>query len=314
MKIFYLFACTCLISISTYGQTKDSLAVEKEIKIETEVESFKINTSFPAVSIALQGFQNAETPKKDWIAENWDTKVFNPYKKVKKQFPLQITFSDSTYASPIARKKVITSRYGWRNRRAHNGIDIDLVTGDRVMSMFDGVVRYVKYHSGHGKTVVVRHFNGLETVYAHLSKQLVKVNDTVKKGQVIGAGGTTGNARGSHLHLEVLYQGVPIHPEYVFDFSNEDNLVRSNEVWVTRRWTSAYRFSSKRKPKVKLLTTEEEAIASKADETKIYTVRRGDTLSRISNKYNVSVATLCKDNSIRKTSKLRIGQKLIVKQ
>lgn len=314
MKIFYLFACTCLISLSAYGQTKDSLSIEKEVELETKVKKFKINTSFPAASIALYGLQNTETPKKDWIAENWDTKVFNPYKNVKKQFPLQITFNDSTYASPIARKKVITSRYGWRNRRPHNGIDIDLITGDRVMSMFDGVVRYVKYHSGHGKTVVVRHFNGLETVYAHLSKQLVKVNDTVQKGQVIGAGGTTGNARGSHLHLEVLYQGIPIHPEYVFDFSNEDNLVRSNEVWVTRKWTSAYRFSSKRKPNIKLLTTEEEAIASKADETKIYTVRRGDTLSRISNKYNVSVATLCKDNSLRRTSTLRIGQKLIVKQ
>lgn len=315
MKIFYLFACACFISLSAYSQTKDSLSVEKEVELETKVEKFKINTSFPAASIALQGLQNAETPKKDWIAENWNTKVFNPYKNVKKQYPLQITFNDSIYASPITRKKVITSRYGWRNRRAHNGIDIDLVTGDRVMSMFDGVVRYVKYHSrGYGKVVVVRHFNGLETVYAHLSKQLVKVNDTVQKGQVIGAGGRTGNARGSHLHLEILYQGVPIHPEYVFDFSNEDNVVRSNEVWVTRRWTSAYRFSSKRKPKLNLLTTEQEAIASKAEETKIYTVRRGDTLSRISNKYNVSVASLCKDNSIRKTSKLRIGQKLIVKQ
>ncbi|MCH2195631.1 M23 family metallopeptidase [Kordia sp.] len=316
MKTFYLFVCTCLTATISYSQTKDTLAIktESEKEIEVEPENFQINTAFPATSIILQNIQNTEASKKDWIAENWNTKVFNPYKKLAKEYPLQIKFDDSTYASPIPRKKVITSRYGWRNRRAHNGIDIDLITGDRVMSMFDGVVRYVNYHSGHGKTVVVRHFNGIETVYAHLSKYLVKVNDTVQKGQVIGAGGTSGNARGSHLHLEVLFQGIPIHPEYVFDFSNEDNSVRSNEVWVTRRWTSAYRHNSKRKSKIELCTTEEEAMASIEDETKIYTVRRGDTLSRISNKYNVSISRLCKDNSIRRTSTLRVGQKLIVKQ
>ena len=208
----------------------------------------------------------------------------------------------------------MTSRYGWRNRRAHNGIDIDLITGDRVMSMFDGVVRYVNRHSGHGKTVVVRHFNGLETVYAHLSKQLVKVNDTVRKGQVIGAGGTTGNARGSHLHLEVRFQGIPIHPEYLFDFSNEANSVRASDIWITERWTTAYRHNSKRKSHIEVCTTEAAAIESKKKEKKIYTVRRGDTLSKISNKYHVSIASICKANAIRRTSTLRIGQKLIVTQ
>lgn len=293
------------------GQTKDNLAVESNTVTS---ETIEINTAFPVISLLLNELDKEKIAKKDWIAENWNTKVFNPYKKIRKKYPLQLTFEDSTYASPIPRKKVITSRYGWRNRRAHNGIDIDLITGDAVMTMFDGVVRYVNYHSGHGKTVVVRHFNGLETVYAHLSKQLVKVNDTVKKGQIIGKGGTTGNARGSHLHLEVLFQGIPIHPEYVFDFSNEENKVRNNEIWVTRRWTTAYRHNSKRKSNIELCTTEAEAIASKANETKVYTVRRGDTLSKISKKYNISIASLCKDNAIRKNSTLRIGQKLIVKQ
>jgi murein DD-endopeptidase MepM/ murein hydrolase activator NlpD len=296
--------------MAMYGQTKDTLAIQTEVTTKT----ITVNPAFPTISVVLQLLKPVEATKKDWMATHWNTKVFNPYKNVTKKYPLQIKFDDSTYASPIPRKKVVTSRYGWRNRRAHNGIDIDLITGDRVMSMFDGVVRYVRYHAGHGKTVIVRHFNGIETVYAHLSKQLVKVNDTVRKGQVIGAGGTTGNARGSHLHLEVLYQGIPIHPEYVFDFSDEENRVRNQEVWVTRRWTSAFRHSSKRQSNIKVATTEAEAIASKAEETKIYTVRRGDTLSRISNKYNVSIASLCKENSIRRNSTLRIGQKLIVKQ
>lgn len=301
------------MSICVHSQTQDSLTIKKE----------HFETISPIISLALKALQSDSIPndsvqkksiEKDWIAENWNTKVFNPYKKLKKQYPLHISFEDSTYASPINRKKVITSRYGWRNRRPHNGIDIDLITGDNVMTMFDGVVRYVNRHSGHGKVIVVRHFNGLETVYAHLSRQSVKVNDTVLKGQVIGKGGTTGNARGSHLHLEVLFQGIPVHPEYLFDFSNEDHTIRSNEIWVTRKWTAAYRHNSKRKSNIKVATTEAEAIQDKADEKKIYTVRRGDTLSRISNKYNVSIASLCKENSIRKTSTLRIGQKLIVTQ
>jgi len=308
MKSFYLIVFALFINVPIHSQTQDSLTTQKE--------SFE---TFPhVISLALKALQNdtivKDSVEKDWIAENWNTKIFNPYKNSKKEYPLHISFEDSTYASPIPRKKVITSRYGWRNRRPHNGIDIDLITGDKVMSMFDGVVRYVNRRNGHGKTVVVRHFNGLETVYAHLSRQSVKVNDTVKKGQLIGLGGTTGNARGSHLHLEVLFQGIPIHPEYLFDFSDEDHTVRSNEIWVTRKWTTAYRHNSKRKSNIQLCTTEAEAIQSKADEKKIYTVRRGDTLSRISNKYNVSIATLCKDNYIRKTSTLRIGQKLIVTQ
>ncbi|MEM6685259.1 MAG: M23 family metallopeptidase [Bacteroidota bacterium] len=308
MKKIFLIAWLCSISTTLYSQTKDSIVSESKPKIRS------IHPVAPIASLTLQLLLKPATPKKDWIAEHWNTKLFNPYKKVTKTYPLQIIFDDSTYASPIPRKKVITSRYGWRNRRPHNGIDIDLITGDRVMALFGGVVRYVNYHSGHGKTVVVRHFNGVETVYAHLSKYLVKVNDTVTKGQIIGKGGTTGNARGSHLHLEVLYKGIPIHPEYVFDFSNEENRVRAQEIWITRRWTAAYRHNSKRASKIKIATTEAEAIASKAEEIKIYTVRRGDTLSRISNKYNVSIASLCKANAIRKNSTLRIGQRLIVKQ
>lgn len=306
MKSFYLIICALCMPIFAYSQTQDSL----------QVETTKVNINLPIVSFALNTFENhkiaTDSLKKDWIAENWNTKVFNPYKEVKKQYPLHISFEDSTYASPIPRKKVVTSRYGWRNRRAHNGIDIDLITGDNVISMLDGVVRYVNNHAGHGKTIIVRHFNGLETVYAHLSRQSVKVNDTVRKGQVIGRGGTTGNARGSHLHLEVLFQGVPIHPEYVFDFSDESNIVRTNNIWVTQKWTTAYRHNSKRKSNIQVCTTEAEAIESKQDEKKLYTVRSGDTLSRISNKYNVSIASLCKENSIRRTSTLRIGQKLVV--
>ena len=250
-------------------------------------------------------------PIVDIKAEHWDTNVYNPYKNEVVKFPVQLKFNDSNYTSPITINKVITSRYGWRHGRAHKGIDIDLVTGDSVVAMFDGIVRFAYYNTGHGRTVIVRHYNGLETVYAHLSKYAVKVNDTVMQGQLLGKGGTTGNARGSHLHLVVNYKGVSINPEYLFEFT-EKNAIRSKEIWVTKQWTRPYAHNSRRQSHIRPLITKEDAIASLEKEKKIYIVKRGDTLSKISLRNNVSIAALCKINAIKKASLLRIGQKLII--
>jgi murein DD-endopeptidase MepM/ murein hydrolase activator NlpD len=249
--------------------------------------------------------------KVDIKSEFWDTTVYNPYKDVIVDYPIKISFTDSTYSSPVSHKKVITSRYGWRRGRPHKGIDIDLVTGDSVVSMLDGIVRFARYSRGHGKTVVVRHYNGLETTYAHLSHIAVKANDYVTKGQFIGKGGNTGNSRGSHLHLVTSYRGEYIHPEYLFNFNNT-NAIRSEELWVTRKWTRPTYHSSKGLAKLTLFTTKEEALASLEKQRKIYVVRKGDTLSRISKRNSTSIAAICRTNKIKSTSTLRIGQKLIL--
>lgn len=246
-----------------------------------------------------------------FISENWDNKRFSPYPIPIKNVPFQLLFRDSIYASPILIDKVITSRYGWRNRRPHKGIDIDLVTGDTLRAILDGKVRYVGYHSGHGRTIVIRHSNGLELVYAHLSKQLVEENDIVLKGQVIGRGGVSGNARGSHLHLEVIYKGNYINPEYLFDFSKQ-NKIRSDEFWVTNKWTSPHLHSSKRKSKINIATSFEDATLQKVAKVKTHRIRKGDSLSRIANKYGVSISAICKANGIRRTTTLRIGKRLII--
>ena len=289
MKSIFLLFCFVSVYINSYGQIKDYFKIDQD--------SIKNMDSMPNV----------------WLVKHWNTSIYNPYKNEVKTYPFNITFADSIYTSPIGRRKIITSRYGWRNKRAHKGIDIDLVTGDNVKVMFDGKVRYVNYHSGHGKTVVVRHYNGLETSYSHLSKQLVKVNDTVTKGQIIGKGGTTGNARGSHLHLEVSFQGIYIHPEYLFDFG-EKNSIRSQSIWVTKNWVTPYIHNSKRQSNIVICNTYEEALQNEEKQKQIYVVKRGDTLSKISNKYHVSITSLCKTNAIKKTSILRIGQRLILIQ
>ncbi len=247
----------------------------------------------------------------DIKSHHWDTQKFNPFKDEIVKFPIQIKFNDSLYRTPILDSMVITSRYGWRNRRAHKGIDIDLITGDEVVSVLDGIVRFVRYNSGHGKTIIVRHYNGLETVYAHLSSYRVKVNDTVRRGQILGKGGATGNARGSHLHLIVNYKGIAINPEYLFDFTGT-NKIRSNELWITKRWATPYLHTSKRRTKLELLSTRDEAIASLTKEKTTYIVKRGDTLSHISRRNNVSIRSICIANNIKSTSVLRVGQKLML--
>lgn len=252
-------------------------------------------------------------PEVDIKASYWDTKNVKISYEEKVKFPLHLKFADSVYAPPISKNKVVTSRYGWRWGRAHRGIDIDLITGDSLFAMFDGIVRFSNYSSGHGRTVVVRHKNGLETLYAHLSRYAVKANDTVKAGDYLGKGGRSGNARGSHLHLVISYKGEAINPEYLFDFS-KSNAVRSQEIWVTKSWTRPELHSSRRQSKLELLTSQEELEAHFNRPTEIYTVRKGDTLTRISSKNNVSITTLCKTNHINRNSTLRIGQKLVIEK
>ena len=306
MKPVYIFFIIFCFSFTNYAQNKNNIKVNIDSIIQVVLSEKAKEISKDSITVSAK-----DSITNVWLTENWDTSVLNPYKREIIVQPFNIKFSDSIYTSPIERKKVITSHYGWRYRRAHYGIDIDLVTGDNVMAILDGKVRYVGYNRGHGKVIVIRHFNGLETVYAHLSKKLVKVNDTVLKGEIIGLGGNTGNSRGSHLHLEVNYKGNHINPEYLFDFS-EKNIVRAKNIWVTKNWVTAYNHSTKHQSNIVVCNTYNEAIQSEVKQKQLYIVKRGDTLSRISNKHHVTITSICKTNAIRKTSTLRIGQKLIL--
>ena len=188
-----------------------------------------------------------------------------------------------------------TSKFGPRRRRMHNGLDVKVYIDDTIRAAFDGKVRMVKYERrGYGKYVVIRHDNGLETVYGHLSKQLVKEDQYVEAGEVIGLGGNTGRSTGSHLHFETRFLGQAINPALLFDFEKQDVVADS---YLFQKGKNRYR------------SGRTSAIASNGD-VQYYKVRRGDSLSRIAKRTGTSIDALCKLNKISRRTTLRIGQVL----
>lgn len=190
----------------------------------------------------------------------------------------------------------VTSNFGWRHGRNHNGTDIDLVTGDTVVAAWSGKVRYAKYNpSGFGNLVIIRHENGLETFYAHLSKLLVVPNQEVKPGDVIGLGGNTGHSYGSHLHFEVRFFDIPFDASKIIDF--EEGVVKDENLMVHgglfgRGSSNTY-------------------VSSQG--AKYYRVRSGDTLSAIAARNRTTVSKICQLNGIRPTTILQIGRNLRVR-
>ncbi len=154
----------------------------------------------------------------------WETDNLNPYRHMqlpaKTRVEIDLLPQDCDFSLPI--NSYVTSHFGYRWGRPHQGTDLDLNTGDSVFAVFDGVVRLSQWYHGYGNFIVIRHYNGLETCYAHLSRRYMQVGDLVNAGQLLGLGGNTGHSTGSHLHFEMRFMGLPIDPERVIDFKNAE--------------------------------------------------------------------------------------------
>jgi hypothetical protein len=206
---------------------------------------------------------------------------------------------------------IVTSRYGYRKGRYHNGTDLNLRTGDTVVAAFSGRVRYAKWNDGgFGNLVIIRHHNGLETFYAHLSKHLVAPDQEVRAGEPIGLGGNTGHSFGSHLHFEMRFYDAPMNPEEVIDFAKKE--LKDENLLVQKRL-----FRPGAKPTDEEISGESIAAVQARTEAaatrKYYKVRTGDTLSQIAAKSNTTVSRLCKLNGIRPTTLLQVGRQLRVR-
>ncbi len=198
----------------------------------------------------------------------------------------------------------VTSNYGWRWGRMHTGTDIKVQVGDSLHAAFDGVVRMAKYYGAYGNCVIIRHYNGLETLYGHASKLCVEVNDEVKAGDLIALGGSTGRSTGSHLHFETRIAGHYFSPLYVIN--TKDRVIKDGKLYITMRRGRLFVSNNDSKE-------EREAQILEQISIRYHTVRRGDTLGGIASRNGTTVSTLCRLNGIRSTSVLRIGQRLIVR-
>lgn len=246
--------------------------------------------------------------------QNWDTSKIHVYNTELKDLPMSmiIDLVDTlkSYHYPI--KGRVTSKYGPRRRRVHQGTDIDLETGDPIYATFDGRVRHTTYIArGYGNLIILRHDNGLETFYAHLSEINVKPGDWVTAGQVIGKGGNTGRSTGSHLHYEIRYKGHSFDPERLIDFTS--GVLRRETFLLKRTYFSPYsRFTQDFDEEVQS-DEEDKRIAKEAAAIKYHIVKSGDTLGRIAINNHTTVTKLCQLNGIKKTSTLRIGQRIRVR-
>jgi murein DD-endopeptidase MepM/ murein hydrolase activator NlpD len=249
----------------------DSLMMELELAEEEE--------AFPA----------------DELYDNWNTEFVKAYGDT--QIPDTFRFDVSGFIMPFQGK--VTSNYGPRRRRFHYGTDFKLQVGDTVVAAFDGKVRVKRNQGrrkGYGNFVVLRHPNGLETVYGHLSKFLVEQDEIVKAGQAIALGGNTGRSTGSHLHFEFRFLGQAINPGEIIDL---EELTIKDDQYVFLKSQSSKSYSGTNP-----------YTASGDQKLQYYRVREGDNLYKIARKYGTTVQKLCKLNNMKETGVLRAGRSI----
>ena len=244
--------------------------------------------------------------------DGWDSEMIHAFKgEPLSSLPdsIDVRLTDETHKYHVPYIGKVISGFKWRGRHAHNGVDLPLHVGDTIRAAFDGIVRYSGVPSetgGYGNLLVVRHDNGLETYYGHLSARLVNVDETVSAGEVIGLGGSTGHSTGPHLHFETRYHGKPFDPERVFDF--EKGQVRDTILELRKEYFNLNSHYNQGNDQTV-------SKASKPYRPNIYhKVRKGDTLSKIARKYGTTVNAICRLNGIKSTTILRPGRSLLIRK
>lgn len=351
-RYLFLFAITACSVLAIDGSHAQRRSVNYTPKLEDlpRVPLDTLETADPDTKLVL--FTNntfcyhrpALEEKLDSLSifnEYWDTTQVFAYKSVAlndlpELIDIKLISDYNDFCAPFVAD--VRSKYGPRGRRNHNGVDLPLKTGEPVFATFEGKVRYSTYNSGgFGNLVIIRHTNGLETWYAHLSRRNVNVNDYVKAGDVIGYGGSTGRSTGPHLHFEVRYYDQTFDPERLFAFG-EGGLryqtfalersffsIRSRETDQLEEYDDFENIASLKDDEGEEASAEEIlAYLSEAEKAKreeeyrksqevYHTIKSGDMLGTISRRYGVSIDQICRLNNISRTTTLRINRKLRVR-
>ena len=261
------------------------------------------------------------------INEVWESPAAELYTEWNNKYAHQATALPDSFLVNLrdfcmpTTNRVVTSNFGARWGRQHKGLDIKVYIGDTIRAAFTGKVRIVKNEGarkGYGKYIVIRHNNGLETIYGHLSKWLVEENQEVRAGDPIALGGNTGKSTGSHLHFETRLCGVALNPALMFDFKNQDVV---GDEWLFNRAT--YNRESAEATRLRgtggvyrggdnlegnMANSRKNSSSRNSGNVRYHKVQKGETLSAIARKHRTTVTAICSLNGIKKTMTLRPGQ------
>ena len=296
-----IFSAMCTVSVSGQDLLAHQAPIDRKMKA---VDSVALNRIIQA--------EQYETPAAN-LYEDWDNRYAHKATALPDSFRIDLR----NFCMPTP-SRIITSNFGARWGRQHKGLDIKVYIGDTIRAAFSGKVRVVRYErAGYGNYVVIRHDNGLETIYGHMSKQLVEENQEVRAGEPIGLGGNTGRSTGSHLHFETRLCGVALNPALMFDFRNQDvvndfymfrrNTFEDESVVATRlRGVGGKVGSSDSEDDIELSTAAPAASYEAA--IRFHKVAAGESLYSIARKRGTTVDALCKLNRIGKNIRLMPGQ------
>jgi hypothetical protein len=322
-KVLPVFIFSCLVSF-LFSQTPiDTVDTKKGKMILYSNRTWVLLEDVNFNGVLNQHLHNLVTKDLNLgFVQNWDNDVCYTSDKANDMNKLKDTLwlcvlneSDEEFVMPVP--GMLTSKYGFRKGRNHNGVDLDLNTGDTVKACWSGKVRYAKFNSGgFGNLVIVRHHNGLESFYAHLSKLMVAPNQYVAAGEPIGLGGNTGRSFGSHLHFEIRFYDAAMNPEEVIDF--KERKCRDHNLFVHR---SLFKPGAKptelddaeEVPVIEEKKVEEQKLVLVDVQQKFYRIKSGDTLAEIATRNKTTIAKICQLNGIRPTTSLQIGRNLRVK-
>ena len=282
-----------LQSVSNYSKTHEKFLAHQN-KVQ---EQIRLKEAQEFASHLYD--EDEQEPELDIYAEGWESDKVNAYRDA--VIPNTQVLDVSKYHMPIIGR--VTSRYGYRPRfrRMHYGIDLGLSVGDTVRAAFSGKVRLTKYErGGYGFYVILRHDNGMETVYGHLSRFLVKPDQRIEAGQPIALGGSTGHSTGPHLHFETRFMGIAINPEAIFDFENKTT------------HTDTYTFNKNSYSKSRNYAPKSRKSSSRSYGS-THKVRQGETLGGIAARYGTTVAKLQRLNGLGKSTNIRAGKSIRVR-
>lgn len=303
-KKIVLLAASLFVAVSVSAQ--DLLAKQAPV----DRKSKAVDSIVLKKIIEIEEFENPSSV----LYEDWN----NVYAHRATELPDSFRIDLRGFHMPTS-SRVITSNFGARWGRQHKGLDIKVYIGDTIRAAFDGKIRIVKYEpKGYGKYVVIRHHNGLETIYGHMSKHLVEEDQVVRAGDPIGLGGNTGRSTGSHLHFETRLCGVALNPSLMFDFRNQDVVSDSYLFQRSKYAAESAQATRLRGVNGKATSTkddsDDEILASNSSTTNSWTkvfihkVKKGETLSAIARKHGTTVDKICRLNHIGKSIRLMPGQ------